>query len=278
MLLPADGGHGVPEGLMFPLVVLPEFDDPGVPADELDVPALPGVPQLPDVPLGGFVPLGVDVVLPGAPGVTLFGEPGVVLFGLLGLGLVVLGVVVLGVVVLGVVLLPGVLCVVPGVLWVVPGVVELCGVVVLVVPGDVVDPVPAGAVVEPGVELCPAVPVVPPAGAVPPAGELCATTQLPQHRITDSNVSFVIDIFLPPITDRLLAGIAFFPSTAASIGSLRGTCYPANTLVLEQILSGQSGVFPSGAIQAEQHGQDKLTMSARSCQRGWCSSSFRACQ
>lgn len=195
MLLPADGGHGVPEGLMFPLVVLPEFDDPGVPAGELAVPALPGVPQLPEVPLGGFVPPGVEVGLPGAPGVTLFGEPGVVLSGLLVLEFVAFGAVVLGLAVLGVVLLPGVLCVVPGVLWVAPGIVELSGVVVLVVAGDVVDPVPAGAVVEPGVELCPAVPV-PPAGAVPPAGELCATTQLPQHRITDNNVSLVIDIII----------------------------------------------------------------------------------
>jgi hypothetical protein len=34
----------------------------------------------------------------------------------------------------------------------------------------------------------------PPAGADPPAGELWATTQLPQHKITDSKVSLVIDI------------------------------------------------------------------------------------
>jgi hypothetical protein len=34
----------------------------------------------------------------------------------------------------------------------------------------------------------------PPAGADPPAGELCATTQLPQHKIADSKVSLVIDI------------------------------------------------------------------------------------
>ena len=60
-----------------------------------------------------------------------------------------------------------------------------------VLPGAVA--VPAGAVAAPGVELCPLVPE-PPAGADPPEGELCARTQLPQHKTTDSSVSFVIDI------------------------------------------------------------------------------------
>lgn len=201
---------------MFPAVPLlaaefPEAVEPGVLADEGVDPALPGkVPQLFAVPLGGFVAPGVDVVLPGAPGVTVFGEPGLVL-----LGLVVPWVVVLGVVVLGVV--------VPGVLGVV-----LCGVVVpaggvavsaggVAVPGvgEVVVPgVPAGGVVEPGVELCPAVPV-PPAGAVPPpADELCATTQLPQHKITESNVSLVIDIstskgFVRSLRSSLPVGVQY---------------------------------------------------------------------
>lgn len=180
-------------------------------------------PGVPAVPLGGFVPPGVVVVLPGvvlglvlpgvvllgfelpgAPGVTVFADPGVVLLGVVAPGLVVLGDVASGLLVLGVVL-PGVLCVVLGVLCVLPGVVELCGVVVPVVPGEVA--VPAGAVVEPGVELCPAVPA-PPAGAVPPA-ELCATTQLPQHKITESNVTFVIDIFLPPKSWSLAHSISF---------------------------------------------------------------------
>lgn len=203
MLLPAVGGHGVPEGLIpalpavpLLLVVLPEAEEPGVLADELVDPfAEPGkVPQL----LGVVedVPPGFAVELPGAPGVTVFGvvEFGVLVVGVVVFGVVVLGLAVLGVVVLGVVV-PGVVCVVPGVDGVVlcgvvvPGVVPDCGVVVPV--GDV--GVPVGGVVAPGVELCPAGPV-PPAGAVPPAGELCATTQVPQHKIADSKVSLVIDI------------------------------------------------------------------------------------
>jgi hypothetical protein len=173
------------------LVVLPEAEDPGA-ADELVDPfAEPGkVPQL--LGLAEDVPPGLE--LPGAPGVTVFGvvELGVVVFGVVVLGVVVLGLAVLGVVVLGVVV-PGVVCVVSGIEGVVlcgvvvPGVVPACGVAV----GDV--GVPAGAVVAPGVEVCPAVPD-PPAGADPPAGELWATTQLPQHKITDSKVSLVIDI------------------------------------------------------------------------------------
>jgi len=172
------------------LVVLPEAEDPGA-ADELVDPfAEPGkVPQL--LELVEDVPPGLE--LPGAPGVTVFGvvELGVVVFGVVVLGVVLLGLAVVGVVVLGVVV-PGVVCVVSGVEGVVlcgvvvAGVVPACGVAVPV--GDV--GVPAGA---PGVELCPAVPG-PPAGAVPPAGELCATTQLPQNKITESKVSLVIDI------------------------------------------------------------------------------------
>ena len=131
MLLPAVGGHGVPEGLIpeFPgvpslLVVLPEGEAPGVLADELVEPLEPGrVPQLFTVLFGlvGDAPLGVAVELPGAPGVTVFGvvELGVVVFGAVVLGVAVLGVVVLGLAVLGV---AGVVCVVPGVVCVVPGV------------------------------------------------------------------------------------------------------------------------------------------------------------
>jgi hypothetical protein len=65
---------------------------------------------------------------------------------------------------------------------------------VAVVAGGVA--VPAGGVAAPGVELCPAVPE-PPAGAAPP-GELCAATQLAQHRITERSVNFRIDILLSP--------------------------------------------------------------------------------
>lgn len=64
---------------------------------------------------------------------------------------------------------------------------------VAVLPGGVA--VPAGGVAAPGLELCPAVPV-PPDGAVPPEGELCAQTQHPQHRTTQSSVSLVIDILI----------------------------------------------------------------------------------
>ena len=65
---------------------------------------------------------------------------------------------------------------------------------VAVVAGGVA--VPAGGVAAPGVELCPAVPE-PPAGAAPP-GELCAATQVAQQRITESSVSFRIDILSSP--------------------------------------------------------------------------------
>ena len=154
MLLPAVGGHGVPEGLIpalpavpLLLVVLADAEDPGVPADELVDPFMePGrVPQL----LGVVedVPPGFAVGLPGAPGVTVFGvvELGVLVFGVV-FGVVVLGLVVLGVVVLGVAV-PGV--VVPGV-CVVPGVdgVVLCGVVV---PGVVPDSGVAATVGDVGV-------------------------------------------------------------------------------------------------------------------------------
>lgn len=195
-----------------PFVVLPEGEAPGVLADELVEPLEPGkVPQLFAVPFGvvGGAPPGVAVELPGAPGVTVFGvvEPGVVVFGVVVLGVVVLGAAVLGVAgAVGVVL--GVVCVAPGVDGVVLCGVPLSGVAVPVdgvAVGDVC--VPAGEVAAPGVELCPAVPV-PPVGAVPPAGALCATTQLPQHKITDSNVSFVIDISLPP---RTWSRLAIFP-------------------------------------------------------------------
>lgn len=155
VLLPAVGGHGVPEGLIpalpaVPLlfVALPEAEDPGVLADGLVDPfAEPGkVPQL----LGVVedVPPGFAVELPGAPGVTVFGvaELGVVVFGVVVFGVVVLGLAVLGVVVLGVAV-PGV--VVPGV-CVVPGVdgVVLCG---AVVPEVVPDCGVAGPVGEVGV-------------------------------------------------------------------------------------------------------------------------------
>lgn len=46
---------------------------------------------------------------------------------------------------------------------------------------------------EPGLWLCPAeLPL--PAGAAPPAGALCATTQVAQKRIAESNVSFLEDM------------------------------------------------------------------------------------
>jgi hypothetical protein len=152
---------------------------PGVEVVPPGLVELPGLVVLPGVVLFGLV-------LPGAPGVTEFGDPGAVLLGVVAPGLVVLGVVP-GAVVSGLVVLPGVLCVAPGV-------------VVPAVPGVVA--VPPGAVVDPGVELCPAVPA-PPAGAAPPA-ELCATTQLPQHKITDSNVTFVIDISIPSKNKKLV--------------------------------------------------------------------------
>jgi len=181
----------MPELFEVPLfAVLPEVE-----GDELDEPFVDPAAEL--FPEPGSVPHGPLAELPE-------------LFGLLGFA----G----GEAVLGVVVDPGVED--PG--FVEPGVVEP-GVVVFGVPLGEVDPgvvcgvpaggvavpaggvavlaggvaVPAGGVAAPGVELCPAVPD-PPAGAVPPAGALCATTQLVQHKITDSIVSFVIDISSSP--------------------------------------------------------------------------------
>ncbi|HEV2398371.1 MAG TPA: hypothetical protein VGS27_15620 [Candidatus Sulfotelmatobacter sp.] len=155
----------------------------------------------------GFVEPGSVVpgfVAPGlfAPGLlVLFGlPPGVVAPGLEGLcGFIP------GFVPFGDVAVPGVPFPAGGVAVPAGGVAVLPG-GVAVVPGAVVVPaggvaVPAGGVAAPGAELCPAVPVPPP-GAVPPAPVLWATTQLPQQRITASNVSFVVDILLPQIQDH----------------------------------------------------------------------------
>jgi hypothetical protein len=171
---------GVVEGCVLPGAVVPgvvvfgvPFGDvwPGVvvPLGEVD----PGVVVF-GVPFGAVDP---GVVAPGVapgdvePGVVVFGAvPGVVEFG------VAPGVVDPGAVVFGVPfgdVDPGVVCVVPA--------------------GGVA--VPAGEVAFPGVELCPAVPELPEGAALPPDdGELCATTQRVQHRITDSNVSFFVDL------------------------------------------------------------------------------------
>src|SRR3954462_8213319 len=164
---------GVVEGCVLPGAVVPGVVVFGVPFGEV----WPGV----------VVPLGeVD------PGVVVFGVP----FGAVDPGVVAPGVapgdVEPGVVVFGAV---------PGVVefGVAPGVVDP-GAVVFGVPFGDVDPgvvcvVPAGEVAFPGVELCPAVPELPEGAALPPDdGELCATTQRVQHRITDSNVSFFMDV------------------------------------------------------------------------------------
>jgi hypothetical protein len=142
------------------------------------------VPGLLGVVVPGFVLPGLEPEL----GAVLLGvPPGVVDPGAAGLCGVVSGTLP-GWVALpagGVAVPAGGVAVLPGGVAALPG-----GVAVL--PGGVA--VPPGAVVEPGVELWPADPE-PPAGAVPPEGELCAITQLAQHRITENNVSFVIDIF-----------------------------------------------------------------------------------
>lgn len=148
-------------------------DDPAFGVEPVDP-----LPELGKVPQGE--PLGdeLGVVFEGCvvlPGVVLLGEvPGVVLGVPLGE-------------------------VEPGVVWpgVCPGVV--CGVAVWA--GGVA--VLAGGVAgEPGVELWPAelcpAELEPPAGAAPPA-ELCATAQLPQHKKTDNNASFVDMCFKPPV-------------------------------------------------------------------------------
>ena len=48
----------------------------------------------------------------------------------------------------------------------------------------------------PELELCPVVPELPDGAVLPPDGELCAATHAPQHRITESNVSFLIDFIV----------------------------------------------------------------------------------
>ena len=148
-----------------------------VPCGEVD----PGVVVF-GVPLGevdpGVVVFGVpfgDV----EPGAVASGdvEPGVVDPGVAGLG-VPLGELEPGVVAFGEVPFGDVE---PGEVWVVPA----GGVAVL-----------PGAVVLPGVELCPAVPELPDGAVLPPDGELWAATHAPQHRITASNVSFLIDFIV----------------------------------------------------------------------------------
>jgi hypothetical protein len=200
VLLPlADGGQGVPGvGLIPELFELPvfavllpevegELDEPLVdPAVELF--AEPG--NVPHGPLDDFPELFGFAEGEALPGVVV--DPGVVEDpGVVDPGVVVFGVP-LGDVEPGVVGFWGVVC---GVAVPAGGVAVLAGGVA----------VPAGGVAAPGVELCPAVPE-PPAGAVPPAGALCATTQLVQHKTTDSNVSFVIDISSSP-------GVRFGPET-----------------------------------------------------------------
>jgi len=172
-----------------------------VPCGEVD----PGVVVF-GVPLGEVDPGVVVFGVPFGevdPGCVVFGvvEPGVVVFGVpfgdvepgaLASGDVEPGVVDPGVAGLGVPLgelEPEVVAfgevpfgdVEPGEVWVVPA----GGVAVL-----------PGAVVLPGVELCPAVPELPDGAVLPPDGELWAATHAPQHRITASNVSFLIDFIV----------------------------------------------------------------------------------
>lgn len=196
VLLPlADGGHGVPGvGLMPELFELPLL---AVPLPEVEGEGLDGLPVDPEAELfgePGKVPHGPLVEFPELFGLFGFADgevlPGVVVDP----GVEDRGVAEPGVVVFGVPLGEGE----PGVVWGVPagGVAVPAGGVAVLAGGVAV---PAGGVAAPGVELCPAVPE-PPAGAAPPAGALCATTQPVQHKITDSNASFVIDIsHLPAI-------------------------------------------------------------------------------
>lgn len=83
--------------------------------------------------------------------------------------------------------------------------------------------VPGGGVVAPGVELCPVDPE-PPAGAVPPDGELCATTQLAQHTITNNNAIFVFDIFLIPLKSFDTSWI----KSHTLVGPTRNPPFPSN--------------------------------------------------
>jgi hypothetical protein len=146
---------GVVEGCVLPGAVVPGVVVFGVPFGAVD----------PGVVAPGVAPRDVE------PGVAVFGAvPGVVEFGVAP-GLVDSGAVEFGVPFGDVD--PGVVCVVPA--------------------GGVA--LPAGEVAFPGVELWPVVPELPEGAALPPDdGELCATAQSVQHRITDSNVSFFMDV------------------------------------------------------------------------------------
>lgn len=57
-------------------------------------------------------------------------------------------------------------------------------------------PVLSGEVVLPELELCPAVPELPDGAVLPPDGELCAATHAPQHRMTESNVYFLMGLIV----------------------------------------------------------------------------------
>lgn len=178
----ATGGQGLP-GVGF----IPElFGDVlfwlfPVPGFELDDPAFGVVPVVP-LALPGKVPQGDPLGEP--PG--LFGVLGLIVEGcVVPPGVGVAGDVDPGTVVFGVPLDE------EGD----PGAFGVCGVVcgVAVPAGGVA--VPAGGVAgEPGVELCPAE-AEPLGGTAPPEGVLCATAQLAQHNTTDSNVSFLVDIY-----------------------------------------------------------------------------------
>lgn len=88
-----------------------------------------------------------------------------------------------------------------------------------------------GAVVLPGVELCPAVPELPEGAVLPPDGELWAATHAPQHRITASNVSFLINFIVtsqPMVLDFAFSTVAnmLVATTSLSMGAALRTEYP----------------------------------------------------
>ncbi len=141
------------------------------------------------------VPFGLDGVV--CPGVVVL--PGVVVFGV-PFGVVVPGSVVFagGIPVPGVAVPAGGVAVPAGGVAVPAGGVAVPGVAVPV-PGPGTGAavggvaVPGAGVAAPGVELWPAVPD-PPAGALPPDDGLCATSHVPQHKITNSSEYFIFDM------------------------------------------------------------------------------------
>lgn len=237
------GGQGDPFG---DVCAVPELfaepDDPELGDPELDEPEL-------DEP----EPEVFGELFPAVPGMVPQGDP---------LGVVPGAAEVFGFTVEGCVALPGVGVLVEFAPGTVEGAVEpVGGAVVLPVGGAVVLPVGGAALVPVGGAECDcpaglpaALPVALPAGADPPAGALCATTHVPQHRITERKVSFVIDIAkLPKLNffgflDRRPAAFDKEIDTRLSLRPTQGSTHPGYAVIFHRqsgtLQSRRSGIAP----------------------------------